>query len=545
MQQKSIWLLAGVLALAASPPRPAQAAPPAVPGAPAGWVHEDIGGPGAAGDSKVSGTGAAAKWTVSGSGADIQGSADQFQYAYTMLTGDGGITARVLSQTPGDPSWTKTGVMLRESDAAGSRMATFNFTSANGSEVGYRTDTDGSWSGIAGGAGQGRSSLAAGPIWLRVQHKGTDFQVLLSDDGKAWKLIDHTTIAMDLTKPILAGLDVTSHMDGSLASATYDNVTVDNNVIAPPPVLGPVTATISPTAVLLTYGTVQNAVGYNIYRRAFTDTPDKTVLVNPQPDPFAWFIDDNGGKGLASGTTYVYTVKAVMKDASGNLVEGATSSPVLAQPQVPVVVGPASAPVALTSYDIGTQTLGATMLDNSGVLTISGSGNDIQNISDGMRFVATPMTGDYSITAEILDKPAQGPGNTQTWIKAGVMIRDSLNPAAVMADMFLTQGQGIGMEDRRAYRIHDQTVDQNASFGSANPVADGDVKVPVWLRLTRTGDNIEGGYSTDGTTFTNVDPPNGTFPNLSPFTYAGLCVTAHQEGTLGVAKFMASSIKIQ
>ena len=314
MQRKSLWLIAGVLALAVSAPRSASAAPPAVPGAPAGWVHEDIGGPGAAGDASATGTGAAAVFTVTGSGADIQGTADQFHYAYTTLTGDGGITARVLSQTPGDPSWTKTGVMLRESDDASAPMATFNFTSANGSEVGYRTAAGGAWSGIAGGAGQGRTSLAAGPIWLRVQHKGTDFQVLLSDDGKNWQFIDHTTIAMDLTKPILAGLDVTSHMDGSLATATYDNVTVDNNVIVPPPPFGPVQVTLAPTAVLLTYAGVPNAVGYNIYRRASTDTPDKAVLVNAQPDPYSWFIDDDGGKGLTSGTTYVYQVKAVMKD---------------------------------------------------------------------------------------------------------------------------------------------------------------------------------------------------------------------------------------
>jgi len=238
-------------------------------------------------------------------------------------------------------------------------------------------------------------------------------------------------------------------------------------------------------------------------------------------------------------------VKAVMKDASGNPTEGAASNPILAEPQVPIVVGPSSSPVALASYDIGTQTVGSTTLDTKGVLTISGSGADIQGINDGMRFVATPMFGDYSITAKIMDKPAPGPNNTSTWIKAGVMIRDSLDPAAVMANMFLSSGNGINYEQRRAYRIHDQTVDQNASFGGAQPVADADVKVPVWLRLTRTGDNIEGAYSADGTTFTNVDPANGTYINLSPFTYAGLAVTAHSDGALGIAKFDTTSIKIQ
>jgi hypothetical protein len=56
---------------------------------------------------------------------------------------------------------------------------------------------------------------------------------------------------------------------------------------------------------------------------------------------------------------------------------------------------------------------------------------------------------------------------------------------------------------------------------------------------------VEGGYSTDGTTFTNIDSPNGPIPNLSPFTYAGLDVTAQSEGNLATAKFDATSIKIQ
>jgi hypothetical protein len=225
-------VLAGTLALTASAPRAAHAAPPAVPGAPAGWVHEDIGGPGAAGDAKVTGTGAAAVWTVSGSGADIQNSADQFHYAYTTLTGDGGITARILSQTPADASWTKTGVMIRESNAAGSRMITLNFTSANGLEGGSRLVTDMGWS-SPGANGVGRHDFTAGPIWLRIQHLGTNFQIMSSDDGKNWTLWGAPDIAMDVTKPLLVGLCVTSHSDGDIASATFDNVSVDNVVICP------------------------------------------------------------------------------------------------------------------------------------------------------------------------------------------------------------------------------------------------------------------------------------------------------------------------
>src|SRR5258708_39048737 len=104
MYKQYLWALAGALTFAVSASRPAHAAAVPIPGAPAGWAHEDVGGPGAAGDSKVTGSGAAAVWTVSGSGSDIQGAADQFQYAAIPLTGDGRVTARILSPTPGAPA---------------------------------------------------------------------------------------------------------------------------------------------------------------------------------------------------------------------------------------------------------------------------------------------------------------------------------------------------------------------------------------------------------------------------------------------------------
>jgi len=75
----------------------------------------------------------------------------------------------------------------------------------------------------------------------------------------------------------------------------------------------------------VSYGEASGAVVYNLYRRAATDTPDKAVLVNAMPNPYTWFIDDNGGKGLTNGTTLIYQVKAVVKDSSGKMTEGPIS----------------------------------------------------------------------------------------------------------------------------------------------------------------------------------------------------------------------------
>ena len=60
---------------------------------------------------------------MTGLGTDIAGTADQFHFAYKRLSGNGVITAKVLSITNTD-SLAKAGVMMRESIDAGSKHFT-------------------------------------------------------------------------------------------------------------------------------------------------------------------------------------------------------------------------------------------------------------------------------------------------------------------------------------------------------------------------------------------------------------------------------------
>src|SRR4029079_19160146 len=79
------------------------------PGAlPAGWTNSDVGQVGAAGTATFTG----GVFTITGGGADVWGTADAFQYAYSTLTGDGSIVARVAT-VQNVASWTKAGVMIR------------------------------------------------------------------------------------------------------------------------------------------------------------------------------------------------------------------------------------------------------------------------------------------------------------------------------------------------------------------------------------------------------------------------------------------------
>ena len=80
------------------------------PGLPPGWTDADIGGPEFAGSASSN----SGVMTVSGGGTDIWYSADQFNYVYQGLNGNGTIIAQVLTQGDTNP-WAMAGVMIRNS----------------------------------------------------------------------------------------------------------------------------------------------------------------------------------------------------------------------------------------------------------------------------------------------------------------------------------------------------------------------------------------------------------------------------------------------
>ncbi|HUT47528.1 MAG TPA: hypothetical protein VMX36_14700, partial [Sedimentisphaerales bacterium] len=74
--------------------------------------------------------GPAGTYTMTGSGTDIWSAADEFHFAYKMLTGAGSIIARVESVEQTD-IWAKAGVMIRETLDAGSKFAAVYITPTN------------------------------------------------------------------------------------------------------------------------------------------------------------------------------------------------------------------------------------------------------------------------------------------------------------------------------------------------------------------------------------------------------------------------------
>jgi len=176
------------------------------------WQHQDVGAVAAAGDAiYANGT-----YTVCGSGADIWGTADEFQFIYQPVTGDGEIIARVNSIIQRD-AWTKSGVMIRESLDANSRHANMLISAANGASFQFRSTANGT----------SASAMQAGiqvPSWVKLVRQGDLMAGYYSLDGSSWTQLASQNISMNDT--VYVGLAVTSHSDGVFCDTTFTNVSL-------------------------------------------------------------------------------------------------------------------------------------------------------------------------------------------------------------------------------------------------------------------------------------------------------------------------------
>jgi hypothetical protein len=157
--------------------------------------------------------------------------------------------------------------------------------------------------------------------------------------------------------------------------------------------------------------------------------------------------------------------------------------------------------------------------ETAGKITLAGDGTDIWNNYDQFTFAYKSLNGDGSITARVV---SIGPG-TNTWAKAGVMIRDSLDGGSTHAMTAMTANS-------------DGSAGNGASF-QYRPVADGAssnidstivVAPPYWVKIERLGDSLTGSYSADGKTWRSLGIPQVIAMNAP--VYIGLCVTSHAAG---------------
>lgn len=180
---------------------------------PSGWSTVDVGAVGATGSASGSG----GSFTVSGAGADVWGTADAFRFAYTSLTGDGTIVAQVTS-VQYVASWTKAGVMIRETLDPSSRHAFMLVSAGKGLAFQRRVATGGLSTSTAG-------PVATAPYFVKLTRAGTTITAYASADGAAWTFVGSDSFS-NLPSTVYVGLAVSSHVAGTLATATFASTAV-------------------------------------------------------------------------------------------------------------------------------------------------------------------------------------------------------------------------------------------------------------------------------------------------------------------------------
>jgi hypothetical protein len=146
----------------------------------------------------------------------------------------------------------------------------------------------------------------------------------------------------------------------------------------------------------------------------------------------------------------------------------------------------------------------------TGTFTMQGAGADIWGAADECHFAFKEMatSAAISVVAKVESVSA-----THDYAKAGVMIRDDLNPTSRYAGVFVTPTQGV----RFQYRL-------TPAAASASEFAAG-LTAPYWVKLERTtGGLIRAYHSPDGTTWTRFTLQSVAM--TSP-AYTGLAVTSH------------------
>jgi len=154
--------------------------------------------------------------------------------------------------------------------------------------------------------------------------------------------------------------------------------------------------------------------------------------------------------------------------------------------------------------------------DPAGTYAMGAGGEDIWGQADEFRYAYKMLSGNGSIIARVVNVE-----NTNEWAKAGVMIRDTLDPYSVHAFMCVTPSNRRSFQNRQI--IAETSFQAYSDVNAITP--------PVWVKVVRQGNNFTGYYSQDGAS------PNPQNIVMSQNVYVGLAYTSHNVNAMGTAVF--------
>lgn len=453
---------------------------------PSPWLDSDVGvePKGLAGSA----TYASGSFTVKGSGSGTFGNSDQFHFVYQNLVGNGTIVARLVSV----PSNANAGITIRETLSPTATNAQ-SYYANTAMWMGERTATGGN---AAYQVGPSQLTL---PYWMKVVRSGSTFNGYASSDGVNWVQIG-TSQTINMAQNAYVGFEVYSNDNSTLATATFDSVSLSN-----PPATAPVITGVSATTGSIGSQVVISGTGFGASQNGSAVTlSDAAVTVN------SW-----------SSTSITITIPV-----------GATSGPLLVSVApnmddsnaVNFAVTSQPLPTSWLDQDVGAVGPAGSATYSAGTFTLNGAGGGTWGTSDQFHFVYQPLPGDGTIIARIAT------AQNGTYPTAGVMIRESLDPAATNAQVIFGAGNNI------FYML------ERASTGGSTSYQGYAAGLPNWVKLIRSGNLFNGYESSDGINWNQVGSTQTI--NMAQNVYVGLITYSYDNQHLSVGTFNNVSLTI-
>jgi RHS repeat-associated protein len=461
----------------------ATSAPFTVSPVPPGWLYQDVGAVGVAGNATYSSVNG--RFTVQASGTDIWGTADSFHFMYQPLNGDGTIVARVVS-LQGGGSNPKAGVMVRETLSAGSTDAYMAFQPGQ-LVFDYRSATGGS----AANQGTVNGNL---PYWVKLVRSGNSFSGYTSPDGVSWTQVG-TAQTVTMAQNVYVGLMVTSQNNSALATGIFDDVSVTTTAV-PAPVISSVSSSSGYVGDQLVIAGLNFGVSQG----------GSVVLLNGLAMTINSWNSTSITFTIPPGASTGYLVVAVAPSMND-------SNPVFFTVDPP--------PQGFLSQDIGSGLTGSANFLN-GTFDTFGSGV-IATTADGFHFVYQTLSGDGSIVARVAYV------NGASFPQAGVMIRETLTTNSATAFLFYQPNQAF-MDSRLSAGAG--MTQQSVGLVSA--------AYPYWLKLTRSGNTFSGYTSLDGVYWAQIGSSQTI--TMAQNVYIGVATASASSAALLEAKYDNLSI---
>jgi endonuclease/exonuclease/phosphatase family metal-dependent hydrolase len=179
-------------------------------------------------------------------------------------------------------------------------------------------------------------------------------------------------------------------------------------------------------------------------------------------------------------------------------------------------------PTGWATKDVGAVAAAGAATSVNNIFTVTGSGADVWGTADEFRFVYRQLTGNGSIVTQVT-----AVDNVNAWVKAGVMMRETLTATSKHAFMMVTPGKGLAFQ-RRA-----------TAGGSSVNTGGGAGTSPYYVKLERVGSEFTASKSVDGVSWTKVGSQSIT---MAPTIYVGLAVSSHVDGVLADATFSHTAV---